>query len=58
MQLVVSRVARNAKLMYSATFALRLLHVQTQEAFWLHNELTMYQVRQKYESLHPPDEWR
>ena len=57
-QLVVSRVARTKQLMYSASYALRLLHVKTQEVFWLHNGLTMYQVRQKYESLHPPDEWR
>ena len=57
-QLVVGRRSRDARRVYSSSYALRLLHAKTGEAFWLHSDLTMYQVRQKYESLHPADEWR
>ena len=56
--MVVGRVSRDGKRVYSSSYALRLRHLKTQEAFWLHSDLTMYQVRQKYESLHPADEWR
>ena len=43
---------------YKDAYALRLAHTQSAETHWLHSDLSMYQVRQKYEALHPPDEWR
>ena len=55
--LVVGRLAEGHR-NYQEAYALRLVHHPTQEFFWLHNDLTMYQVRQKYESLHPPEECR
>ncbi|XP_064624922.1 focal adhesion kinase 1-like isoform X3 [Lineus longissimus] len=54
---VVGRIAcgeRKCKELY----ALFLRHAPTKEGCWLHSDLTMYQVRQKYESAHPDDEWR
>ena len=56
-QLVVGRLAAGNRV-YKAAYALRLYHTESGENYWLHSDLTMYQVRQKYESLHPPDEWR
>ena len=56
-RLVVGRLAEGER-QYQEAYALRLTHAKSDESFWLHSDLSMYQVRQKYESLHPPDEWR
>ena len=56
-RLVVGRLADSER-QYQAAYALRLSHSTSEESYWLHSDLSMYQVRQKYESLHPPDEWR
>ena len=57
MSVVVGRLAAGIRA-YKDAYALRLAHTQSPETHWLHSDLTMYQVRQKYEALHPPDEWR
>ncbi|KAL5016947.1 hypothetical protein ScPMuIL_006536 [Solemya velum] len=57
-KLVVGRLAAGDR-HFSKCFALKLVHATgICETYWLHNNMTMYQVRQKYESAHPPDEWR
>nr|XP_011413792.2 focal adhesion kinase 1 isoform X9 [Crassostrea gigas] len=56
-KLVVGRLAAGERY-YSKCYALKLVHLQSKESYWLHNNLSMYQVRQKYESSHPPEEWR
>ncbi|ESO92503.1 hypothetical protein LOTGIDRAFT_120690 [Lottia gigantea] len=57
-KLVVGRLAAGVRF-YSKCYALKLVHTQSRgESYWLHNDLTMYQVRQKYEAKHPPEEWR
>ena len=56
-QLVVGRLAAGDRT-YKASYALRLTHTNLSESYWLHSDLTMYQVRQKYESLYPAEEWR
>ncbi|XP_056017629.1 focal adhesion kinase 1-like isoform X6 [Ostrea edulis] len=56
-KLVVGRLAAGERY-YAKCYALKLVHVQSKESYWLHNNLSMYQVRQKYESSHPPEEWR
>lgn len=56
-KLVVGRLAAGERL-FSKCYALKLVHVPTRDNYWLHNNLSMYQVRQKYESSHPPEEWR
>ncbi|XP_041358012.1 focal adhesion kinase 1-like isoform X2 [Gigantopelta aegis] len=56
-KLVVGRLAAGDRL-FAKCFALKLVHTKSNESYWLHNDLTMYQVRQKYESKHPEEEWR
>ncbi|XP_078319037.1 focal adhesion kinase 1-like isoform X5 [Crassostrea virginica] len=56
-KLVVGRLAAGERY-YSKCYALKLVHLQSKESYWLHNNLSMYQVRQKYEASHPPEEWR
>ena len=56
-KLVVGRLAAGDRF-FSKCFALKLVHTNSRECYWLHNNLTMYQVKQKYEASRPPDEWR
>lgn len=56
-KLVVGRLAAGERY-FAKCYALKLVHIISRKCYWLHNNLSMYQVRQKYESSHPPDEWR
>lgn len=56
-RLVVGRLT-DGELYYSRCYALKLVHTKSRESYWLHNDLTMYQVRQKYELRYPHEEWR
>ncbi|XP_069128415.1 LOW QUALITY PROTEIN: focal adhesion kinase 1-like [Argopecten irradians] len=56
-KLVVGRLTAGERY-FSNCYALKLVHVQSKDSYWLHNNLSMYQVRQKYEAAHPSDEWR
>ncbi|WAR24153.1 FAK1-like protein [Mya arenaria] len=53
----VGRLAAGERF-FGKCFALKLVHIKSRESYWLHNNLTMYQVKQKYETSRPPDEWR
>ena len=56
-KLVVGRLAAGDRY-FGKCYALKLVHTKSRESYWLHNNLTMYQVKQKYEASKPPDEWR
>ncbi|KAL8623580.1 hypothetical protein ACOMHN_000185 [Nucella lapillus] len=56
-RLVVGRLAAGERY-FGRCFALKLTNASTRHGYWLHNDLTMYQVRQKYEGKHPPDDLR
>ena len=56
-RLVVGRLAAGERY-FARCFALKLMHIGTRRGYWLHNDLTMYQVRQKYEAKHQPEELR
>lgn len=56
-ELVVGRLASGPRL-YKDSYALRIVHPQSKESYWLHSDLTIYQVRQKFSSLYPEVEWR
>ncbi|XP_021343131.1 focal adhesion kinase 1-like isoform X2 [Mizuhopecten yessoensis] len=56
-KLVVGRLTAGERY-FANCYALKLVNIQSKDSYWLHNNLSMYQVRQKYESAHPSDEWR
>ncbi|CAL1531010.1 unnamed protein product [Lymnaea stagnalis] len=56
-KLVVGRLAAGDRL-FARCFALRLVVISQRLSFWLHNDLSMYQVRQKYEAKFLPDDLR
>ncbi|KAI0236774.1 Focal adhesion kinase 1 [Lamellibrachia satsuma] len=55
--LVVGRLTAGGSRAYKSSYALRLVHIKSGEFYWLRGDMTIYQVRQKYETLHPADEW-
>ncbi|CAI9727205.1 focal adhesion kinase 1-like isoform X3 [Octopus vulgaris] len=56
-RLVVGRL-NVSESVYSRCYALKLVHTQSRESFWLHNDLTMFQVQEKYNLKHPYEVWR
>ncbi|XP_031408502.1 protein-tyrosine kinase 2-beta isoform X5 [Meleagris gallopavo] len=54
--LVSGRIGPNIQL--SECYGLRLKHVKSDEIHWLHPELTVGEVQEKYECLHLEAEWR
>ncbi|CAG7731842.1 unnamed protein product [Allacma fusca] len=57
-QLLTTRLAPSSSRVYQHLFTLRLNHPTTKELYWLHPDMTIYQVREKYEKKHPSSEWR
>ncbi|KAH9504131.1 putative serine/threonine protein phosphatase, partial [Bulinus truncatus] len=56
-KLVVGRLAAGERL-FARCFALKLVVISQRQGFWLHNDLSMYQVRQKYEAKCLPEDLR
>eukprot|EP00118_Oscarella_pearsei_P022000 m.250932 g.250932 ORF g.250932 m.250932 type:complete len:1025 (+) comp40327_c0_seq17:205-3279(+) len=56
-RLVVSRINADANLV-AKHFAIRMIHEQSGEAYWLAFNLTLGDVRQRYESAHPQEDWK
>lgn len=43
---------------YTGLYAMSLKKMSSGEVFWLHQDLTMKQVQEKYLAKHPNSEWR
>ncbi|BFZ17133.1 hypothetical protein BsWGS_20172 [Bradybaena similaris] len=56
-KLVVGRLAAGERF-FSRCYALKLALVSQRKSYWLHNDLSMYQVRQKYEAKCMPEDLR
>ncbi|XP_035706002.1 focal adhesion kinase 1 isoform X8 [Folsomia candida] len=57
-QLLTTRLAASTTREYKHLFTLRLKHPNSNEVYWLHPDMTVSQVREKYEKQHPSTEWR
>ncbi|XP_074643647.1 focal adhesion kinase 1-like [Tubulanus polymorphus] len=55
-KVMVGRIAPGSDRYFKDSYALYLKC--SKEGCWLHGDLSMYQVQQKYEALHPSEEWR
>lgn len=42
---------------YQHMYAMRIVHPTTGEFYWLHQDMTMHQVHEKYTMKHPISEW-
>ncbi|XP_071953746.1 focal adhesion kinase 1-like isoform X3 [Antedon mediterranea] len=54
---VVGRLSK-LKLAFEGSYAIRLQHIHSDESHWLNQQLTVGEVRRKYENIHPTLEWR
>ncbi|XP_041484062.1 focal adhesion kinase 1-like isoform X3 [Lytechinus variegatus] len=54
---VVGKLARGERA-FESSFAVRLQHTLSEECHWLHRDLTVGQVKKKYEAYHPAIEWK
>ncbi|XP_062421661.1 focal adhesion kinase 1-like isoform X7 [Pungitius pungitius] len=55
---VIQKIAEIHKLRCMSSLGLRLTHLHSDALHWLHPDLGVCHVREKYERQHPQDEWR
>ncbi|XP_051921688.1 focal adhesion kinase 1-like isoform X10 [Hippocampus zosterae] len=55
---VIQKIAEIHKLRCVTSLGLRLTHLHTDARHWLHPDLGVCHVREKYEKRHPQEEWR
>ncbi|XP_077576146.1 focal adhesion kinase 1-like isoform X1 [Stigmatopora nigra] len=55
---VIQKIAEIHKLRCVTSLGLRLTHLLTDARHWLHPDLGVCHVREKYEKQHPQEEWR
>ncbi|KAM9723929.1 focal adhesion kinase 1-like isoform 3-T3 [Menidia menidia] len=55
---VIQKIAEINKLRCVSSLGLRLTHLHSDALHWLHPDLGVSHVREKYEKQHPQDEWR
>ncbi|XP_059411619.1 focal adhesion kinase 1-like isoform X5 [Carassius carassius] len=55
---IIQKIVDNHKVKHVACFGLRLTHVLSGDIHWLHPDLGVSHVRERYEQNRPQDEWR
>lgn len=55
---VIQKIAEIHKLRCVSSLGLRLSHLHSDALHWLHPDLGVCHVREKYEKQHPQEEWR
>ncbi|KAJ3597213.1 hypothetical protein NHX12_000742 [Muraenolepis orangiensis] len=55
---VIQKIAEIHKLRCVSSLGLRLAHLRSDALHWLHPDLGVSHVREKYEKQHPQEEWR
>ncbi|XP_072535595.1 focal adhesion kinase 1 isoform X3 [Salminus brasiliensis] len=55
---IIQKIVDMHKVRCVACFGLRLSHLRTGKVHWLHPDMCVSQVRERYEHSHPHDEWR
>ncbi|XP_029104055.1 protein tyrosine kinase 2aa isoform X8 [Scleropages formosus] len=55
---IIQKIVDIHKVRSVSCFGLRLSHVKTGEVHWLHPDMGVSHVREKYELNHPQEEWR
>ncbi|KAL2083901.1 hypothetical protein ACEWY4_019419 [Coilia grayii] len=55
---VIQKILDIHKVKCVSSFGLRLSHLKTGEIHWLHPDLGVSHVRERFERMHPQDEWR
>ncbi|KAL3288796.1 hypothetical protein HHI36_003230 [Cryptolaemus montrouzieri] len=56
--IVTDRLSTVGERYYKKLYAMRLCRMSSKESYWLHQDMTMQQVYEKYIKKHPSSEWR
>ncbi|KAM8966187.1 focal adhesion kinase 1 isoform 3-T3 [Pelodytes ibericus] len=55
---IIQKIVDSHKVKSVASYGLRLCHLRSEEVHWLHLDMGVSHVREKYEQAHPPEEWK
>ncbi|XP_040844481.1 focal adhesion kinase 1-like isoform X3 [Ochotona curzoniae] len=55
---IIQKIVDSHKVKHVACYGFRLSHLRSEEAHWLHADMGVSSVREKYELAHPPEEWK
>ncbi|XP_033011813.1 focal adhesion kinase 1 isoform X15 [Lacerta agilis] len=55
---IIQKIVDSHKVKNVACYGLRLSHLQSEEVHWLHPEMGVSNVREKFELSHAPEEWK
>ncbi|XP_068094525.1 focal adhesion kinase 1 [Hyperolius riggenbachi] len=55
---IIQKIVDSHKVKCVSSYGLRLSHLRSEEVHWLHPDMGVSHVREKYEQAHPPDEWK
>ncbi|XP_069778425.1 focal adhesion kinase 1 isoform X3 [Narcine bancroftii] len=55
---IIQKIVDSHKVKNMACFGIRLSHVHSEEVHWLHPDMGVSHVREKFEQHHPAEEWR
>ncbi|MEE6521805.1 hypothetical protein FKM82_020124 [Ascaphus truei] len=58
LQGIIQKIVDSHKVKSVASYGLRLSHLCSEEVHWLHLDMGVSHVREKYEQTHPPEEWK
>uniref|UniRef100_A0A8B9EYW8 Focal adhesion kinase 1 n=1 Tax=Amazona collaria TaxID=241587 RepID=A0A8B9EYW8_9PSIT len=55
---IIQKIVDSHKVKNVACYGLRLSHLQSEEVHWLHLDMGVSNVREKFELAHPSEEWK
>ncbi|XP_006879326.1 PREDICTED: focal adhesion kinase 1 isoform X2 [Elephantulus edwardii] len=55
---IIQKIVDSHKVKHVACYGFRLSHLHSEEVHWLHLDMGVSNVREKYELAHPPEEWK
>uniref|UniRef100_A0A2R8MCW1 Focal adhesion kinase 1 n=1 Tax=Callithrix jacchus TaxID=9483 RepID=A0A2R8MCW1_CALJA len=55
---IIQKIVDSHKVKHVACYGFRLSHLRSEEVHWLHVDMGVSSVREKYELAHPPEEWK
>ncbi|XP_066434850.1 focal adhesion kinase 1 isoform X6 [Eleutherodactylus coqui] len=55
---IIQKIVDSHKVKCVSSYGLRLSHLRSEEVHWLHLDMGVSHVREKYEQAHPPEEWK
>ncbi|XP_066121682.1 focal adhesion kinase 1 isoform X2 [Saccopteryx bilineata] len=55
---IIQKIVDSHRVKHVACYGFRLSHLRSEEVHWLHLDMGVSSVREKYELAHPPEEWK